>query len=337
MAISAVLFDHCSRTLGFNQFGPVGRSGVLLFFVHTALVLMFSLERLQSRGRHFVVPFYLQRLFRIYPLCLVCIAVVLVFHIPGQEPYMWRNWGWIWRNILMVQNFTFTPYLSGPLWSLPYELQMYVVLPFVFLAARRKHALLNIAALWLLGAGSAIWLNRFYLQHYGPHYDDSLHSPVTWFVPCFLGGVIAFILAKRKKLSLPFAILPPLLLAFIVGIFYFPIRHTDWYLCTALGIALPQIRELASRSSAAVCHNIAKYSYGVYLSHAPLLWLIFQRGTGLPDVLRWPVFWGLLAIVSVGCYRAIEKPMIDVGRRLARRLEDKAESIDTKKHALVNS
>ena len=242
MAISAVLFDHCSRTLGFNQFGPVGRSGVLLFFIHTALVLMFSLERLQSRGQHFVVPFYLQRLFRIYPLCLVCRAG---FPYTRAGTVHVAALGMDLAEHSNSSEFTSTPYLSGPLWSLPYELQMYVVLPFIFLAARRKHALLNIAALWLLGAGSAIWLNRFYLQHYGPHYDDSLHSPVTWFVPCFLGGVIAFILAKRKKLSLPFAILPLLLLAFIVGIFYFPIRHTDWYLCTALGIALPQIAELA--------------------------------------------------------------------------------------------
>ena len=101
------------------------------------------------------------------------------------------------------------------------------------------------------------------------------------------------------------------------------------------GILLPQISELSSRTLAAICHNIAKYSYGVYLSHAPLLWLLFQHRTGIPNALRWLAFWCLLAIVSVGCYRAIEKPMIDVGRRLARQLEDNTESLQSR--ALVNS
>src|SRR5580698_5370161 len=54
----------------------LGRVGVLFFFVHTALVLMLSLDRTQPVG--LIVNFYIRRIFRVYPLCIVCILAVLV-------------------------------------------------------------------------------------------------------------------------------------------------------------------------------------------------------------------------------------------------------------------
>ena len=43
------------------------RMGVILFFVHTSLVLMRSLERLAPGNPHFMREFYIRRIFRIYP------------------------------------------------------------------------------------------------------------------------------------------------------------------------------------------------------------------------------------------------------------------------------
>src|SRR5215475_12688960 len=56
----------------------LGWFGVLLFFVHTTLVLMESLER-QQEG--IFGPFYLRRFFRIYPLSIFAVAVVCWFHL----------------------------------------------------------------------------------------------------------------------------------------------------------------------------------------------------------------------------------------------------------------
>src|SRR4051794_40660052 len=56
----------------------LGRLGVLLFFVHTCVVLMMSLERHGADA----VKFYVRRAFRIYPLSVVLIAVVVIFHLP---------------------------------------------------------------------------------------------------------------------------------------------------------------------------------------------------------------------------------------------------------------
>jgi peptidoglycan/LPS O-acetylase OafA/YrhL len=321
-AVGAVLFDHISRQLGVPKYGAIGRAGVLLFFVHTALVLMFSLERLSRSGGNVTARFYIQRFFRIYPLCWTCVAVVIAFHIPPRHvgaQYVWGGWGWLIRNLLLIQNFTFTSFVSGPMWSLPYEVQMYIVLPFVYCVACRRYALKGIALLWVAAAVVSMMLNRYYISTRGLQYDDSLHSPATYFVPCFLGGVVAFILSKRPHSVHSFWLLPPAILSFILLIYYFPFRHADWIGCTAMGTLLPWVSELRADIFVRIFHNIAKYSYGIYLSHTPLLWLTFTGFHGIiPDFLRWIVFSVLLAAVSVACYRYIEKPMIDVGRRLAR-------------------
>jgi len=46
-----------------------GPLGVWMFFIHTTLVLMMSLERL-SAGASVAARFYIRRLFRIYPLSI---------------------------------------------------------------------------------------------------------------------------------------------------------------------------------------------------------------------------------------------------------------------------
>jgi peptidoglycan/LPS O-acetylase OafA/YrhL len=334
VAIGAVLVDHCSIQLGHPDYGAVGRAGVLLFFVHTALVLMFSLERLNSRGGSAVVPFYIQRFFRIYPLCWACIIVLVIFQVPPHVvpphttgvAYHWDGWRWLTINLLLVQNVTFTSFVIGPLWSLPYEVQMYLALPFIYKLARKRSALWSTSAIWMSAAIFTVVLDRFYKGLYGPHYDDGFHGALTCFVPCFLGGVFAFILSKRKHFNLPFWLLPPTLLGFIVLIFHHPFRHADWIACTAIGVLLPQVCELHSRAVGRICHCVAKYSYGVYLTHAPLLWLMFYHFPGLPDAARWIMFSGLLVIVSVASYHWIERPGIDMGRRLAKRLASRKHS-----------
>jgi len=324
VAVALVLSSHLIFQLGFRKFGGIGRSGVLLFFVHTSLVLMFSLERLNSKSLHVAIPFCIQRLFRIAPLCWFCIVVVLLFHIPSSPDwsptYRWEGWQWVVNNLLLVQNFTLTSLVSGPLWSLSYEVQMYLTLPFIYRVASGKNAFSWISAIWLGAAVATSALSRLYGGLFGDYDHDSVHPVLTYFVPCFLAGVFAFILSKRWPANLSFWLLPPALVGFVFSIHKFPIRHTDWIVCTAIGFLLPRLTELRSEFFRRVFHSVAKYSYGIYLSHAPLLWFVFGYFSGLPLFLRISVFLGLVGVVSVACYRWIEKPMIDVGRSLARRL-----------------
>lgn len=328
IAIGAVLFDHVTRMLGYPYYGAVGRSGVLLFFVHTALVLMFSLERLDRHGP-VVRAFYIQRFFRIYPLSLCCVAASLLFRIPMgplQPGFEWLGWRWVAASVLLVQNVTLLPSVSGPMWSLPYEVQMYLALPAIYRLTQKRRPLFYLAVIWILAAISSLQLHRVYAHFFGPDYNDSLHSPAPWFVPCFLGGVCAFVLSKRKHLSLPWPLLAALFLAFIPLIYYFPFRHADWIGCTVLGCLLPQFRDLQVPWLRQASHLIAKYSYGIYLSHCPLLWLVFRKLPHWHPAVLWTIFAALLVVVPVALFHLLEDPMIRYGRNLARRFQESERS-----------
>ena len=68
-----VLFDHLCRHYHLDRLGgivvaDVGIFGVLLFFVHTSLVLMYSMQRSGLTGFALMKNFHVRRFFRIYPL-----------------------------------------------------------------------------------------------------------------------------------------------------------------------------------------------------------------------------------------------------------------------------
>jgi hypothetical protein len=61
-----------------------GHFGVLIFFVHSSLVLLFSRECQDSRapGAAMLTPFLIRRIFRIHPLSIVVVVLVELYRIP---------------------------------------------------------------------------------------------------------------------------------------------------------------------------------------------------------------------------------------------------------------
>lgn len=326
MAVLAVLLDHVLETLGaFRGFDPTplawysGRIGVLLFFVLTALVLLQSLERSARAGTTSAPAFFVRRAFRIYPLSLTCIGIVLTLGVPGTA------WEGVRRpigamqlasNLTLTQNLTYSESILGPLWSLPYELQMYLLLPAVFWIVDRENALRSAFALWGLGVVAAL------VQ---PEIAGRLD--VAQFAPCFLAGAVAYALGRRVRARLYFAVLPAALAA-LVGA-YVTIawwlgethpRWAGWGLCLVLGALLPFVSELRAGWLRAGVREIARYSYGVYLFHMVALWGGFARLGDLPFAAQCAAFLLLLVALPIAGHHLVEKPGIDAGVRLARRL-----------------
>src|SRR6476620_11599698 len=83
IAVMLVLLQHLLlrshvKHIYWLETSCLGYFGVLLFFVHTTLVLMFSLERHHDG---IFRSFYIRRLFRIYPLAILAVCAALILRL----------------------------------------------------------------------------------------------------------------------------------------------------------------------------------------------------------------------------------------------------------------
>jgi peptidoglycan/LPS O-acetylase OafA/YrhL len=326
VAVLAVLIAHLMKAAGdeagFWLAQQLGWLGVMLFFVHTSLVLMFSLERTKADGMQLAIHYYVRRAFRIYPLSIAIVLSILAFAIPVAS-LEWQpadtSPQTVLANILLVQNLVYAPNVLGPLWSLPLEVQMYVMLPFLYLIVRRGTRLDIAITLWAGSVGLAL------LQ---PLISNRLN--VFQYSPCFMGGIIAFCVSKRRAATLPFWSWV-MTLGVVVATFLFftadPDQHyllpASWVLGLTVGFIVARFEETTLplvRRPAAI---IAKYSYGIYLTHMIALWIAFVKIGPASLAVRVLVGAGLTAVFSALAYHLVEVPGIRIGARIANRLLDR--------------
>jgi peptidoglycan/LPS O-acetylase OafA/YrhL len=326
VAVLCVLADHVAiaATPPDNvAWGWVGRAGVLIFFVHTALVLMGSLERSSGARPGWIGQFYVRRAWRIYPLAAATILLVLTLGISEHTPHIGYPSTFrppdsetVVSNLLLVQNLTAKRDVLGVLWTLPIEVQMYLALPLCFLIARRSvYGVLLLAVAGMVG--SVAW-------------RAALPIPGLWrltmvvFVPCFMGGVLAYALLRRRptpQLSarLSFAAFALLMAAFFLARARYESFVPQWAFCLVLGVIIANGREMTSSLLARAGHVLAKYSYGIYLLHLPALWIAFVAFGGAPYLAQWLIFAILIIVLPFSAFHLIERPGISLAQRIVHR------------------
>lgn len=303
IAVGLVVLSHVRYFIGagpwmLQALDVLGHMGVVIFFVHTTLVLMYSLER-----RPGAVPFYTRRVFRIWPLAIVAVLTMALLLSGGPSAISGAA---LVSNLLLIQNLTGHASTPAPLWSLPYEVQMYLFLPALFLFTRtvRRWATVYVV---VLSMALLAWAFK-------------VHGQLISFAPCFLPGVLAYILPRRNSSPLLLfavvgagaAIIPPLVIAGADQAMSF------WVLCLVLGLIIPQCRELTSRSIAKAAKTVAKYSYGIYLTHMMAIGFTLSGLFPGPWFVQWTAFFVMLAGLSLMAYRFIEAPGIRLGAWLTR-------------------
>jgi peptidoglycan/LPS O-acetylase OafA/YrhL len=327
VAVSLVLLDHVLETISAAhptlQFHPydwcAGRLGVLMFFVHTSLVLNFSMARLRLGGLALVRSFLVRRAFRLYPLSILCVLLVVALRVPDMPfhpEFTWHGWGNLLSNLALTTNLTFSRPVLGPLWSLPIEAQMYVALPLAYMLLGRTRSP------WIAGP---LWLVSCLLAWIQPHYSDRLD--VLGYAPCFMAGVLAYTLSGRYGARVAAMLWGPFL---AVGLLGFAIaqnfvsggvhnRPLGWVFCLALGLAIPAFRDSNARWTNVVAAHLARYSYGIYLFHCIALWVGYAVLARWPEAVQWSAALLLVLVMSIASYHWLEKPAIDWGARLARK------------------
>jgi peptidoglycan/LPS O-acetylase OafA/YrhL len=324
VAVISVVVEHTLLALGIRKIGPfpipyLGVMGVMVFFVLTTMVLMWSLER-----KPHTLDFYIRRVFRIYPLALAAIAVAVLFHAPvGVSPdrfffYSHPSLKEILIQLSLVPNLHFPGFpIVGVMWSLPYELEMYVLLPALFFFLRKNFAIWPLLLIWVM----TVLLGRVV-----PSDGHTFGVAIGYFLP----GCMAYVGFGRWRPKLPALLLVVFLAALWVAFLLRANFHTGWYVCLLLGLGLPLFRQIRANWVVVPSRIIAKYSYGVYLIHP------FAIVIGIYLLRDQRVWVQLLAeaavvtIVPVIAYHLLEDPMIRVGSRLAKRAEMRYEQHELK-------
>jgi peptidoglycan/LPS O-acetylase OafA/YrhL len=344
IAVLLVLTQHLCRRMHVEHIAwipttSLGLFGVLIFFVHTSLVLMYSMDRSGLHGAPLLKDFYIRRIFRIYPLSILAVVAAVALHLNSDiNGIAGLSYGplpgklAILSQLLLVQNLVHVKSIVNVLWSLPFEVQMYLFLPFLFVWVKRsgvtrsgvtrswvkqswmqrKRIFWSLLGLWAVSLLAA-WVQ--------PNVPALGRASLLRFVPCFLPGIIAF--AGPRVPRLRSYLWPIFILGLVCAFSLYPVLPMGWMLCLILGIFIPFFREIQSRSIRFISHRIATYSYGIYISHQFCIWFALGVLAAQPLWLRVAVLSTSLVLVPILLYYGIEKPMILAGIRVATRLRDK--------------
>jgi peptidoglycan/LPS O-acetylase OafA/YrhL len=297
-----------------HAMGALPRVVVLMFFVHTSFVLMLSLERQQIKSPEKLWRrFMLRRFFRVYPLPILVLAAIILFRIPSQMvppsfQYLRLGTTGIISNFLLTMNLTRSDSILSPMWSLPYEFQLYFVLPALFLLVQRWRSPAPVFGLWCVALALAL------VQPVIPRVG---RLDILEFVPCFVAGILCYKLSKTVKPMLPFVLWPILIPAFMfICLLSSNPNHwpAAWLACLLTALTAPFIRQAHNGVVRNVSHWLAQHSFGIYLSHYFCLWLAF-RVNHFPWLAQWTIFVATMLLLPVALYRLIESPMISLGNR----------------------
>ena len=266
LAVLFVLFDHALACYGIPTFFTLsgyriglGHTGVLIFFVHTSLVLMSSLERHGQRPA-WVKDFYIRRAFRIYPLAIVSMILCMILKVPlhaapaGQpNEFPALTVKTIVSNLTLTQNLVGVPLVSGVIWSLPLEVQMYVLLPLCFLFAKKGIRWVvgligvSLVAYWMVGHIPILW--RLTLANYAPvfllgilTYAIFRRYPPSWDLP---ESRVTRAAKTVAKYSYGIYLLHPVAIWFSFGVAYFYAHGSPLVQWTLLGIGVVLLPWLA--------------------------------------------------------------------------------------------
>ncbi len=306
---------HVQDAIGSTILFNIQATGVLIFFVHTSLVLMLSLRR-QPKEVPLLSAFYIRRAFRIYPLAIVVTLTMLILRLPAFPTEQWSppSMRTVISNLALIQNITNVSSLYAPLWSLPFEVQMYLLLPVIFLFLKRFNSDVAALGLWSLCAILAVICGG--------------ESLVRYF-PCFLGGIVGYSRLNRGKRGLPFWGWPLMIGASVIfrsiaamsGI-HNVVLPSGWIICLSLGWSVTYFEECAVSWIKSTASCIAKYSFGIYLTHVAVFWLAFIQLNGSPLMVRICVCLIGSIILPVFSYHLIEEPFVRVGLSITRKMRN---------------
>ncbi|ALN65625.1 acyltransferase family protein [Lysobacter antibioticus] len=309
-------------------FVGMGGTGVALFFVMSAFSLCLTWPRHAASGAA-LRSFYLSRWFRIAPLLLVLLAVMLLKD-QLREPARYGVAETVW-NVSMLFGLSpdWQPGIVMGSWTIGVEVLFYLLFPLFAIWVR---GLLGQVLLLALAFALSLWAAGLPapFAHLGGVYGALTHWPVfAW--GCVLFQLWLSLRDRPQRILRPLGI--ALLLMGVVGnalLFYRLLPPVpglnDWYQCALfygamlLGLLLANNRLLVNR---ATCF-LGTISYSLYLVHPFVVSRLYGVFARLYEHLPPGAAYAGCAAISLALaipaawltYRFVEKPGIRLGHRL---------------------
>lgn len=259
--------------------------GVPIFFVISGFLIASSFERSSSTSRYFT-----KRALRIFPAlwcCLLITAAVVLLLGFSASPLKFTTW--LFAQLIgliytpgFLKDFGFGSY-NGSLWTIPVELQFYVILPLIYFMAAKVKSRNGVFVLAFLMALAAILAIRLIYPQFG-----FLADPATFtekllkylFVPhiyIFFFGVLLY----RFKLYASPLIVGRIVqwLIFYALICYLVPVESPWYIVKSLVLACVVLS--AAYSFTGFSSKVLRgydISYGVYIYHGLILNVFIHFG-----------------------------------------------------------
>jgi exopolysaccharide production protein ExoZ len=357
-AILGVIAVHASQYFPnlnwtVQQLVEEGARGVQLFFVASALSLMFSWHDRNDGA----AAFYIRRVFRIAPMFWLAIAFFLF--VAGNGPRLWAphgiGWAQIASSVALVHGFhpeTLDAIVPGS-WSIADEMIFYAIFPVLALTVRSR----RVAAIALVI--SLVFAARFFdfstpiLLAVMPEQDPALLKGFSylWFpnqLPSFLTGILLFHLLQEQKQPLErgavrTGLIASVALMVVLPFTFISFRSFPAYLYMLLSIQLQMVYALvfglftfclAQRPNLVlvnpVIRFIGKVSYSAYFWHFAVIAVSVRVGVDLSGLAHQDIYFifVFMAIATLSIaggavtYRCIEVPMIKIGATLLRAMSN---------------
>lgn len=297
----------------------IGKIGVIIFFAVSGFVIPFSLLRGSANN---LPRFIISRIFRLYPIYWVSIFIaVVIFGYASSSTQLVAN-------ITMFQKFIGFDDIVGLYWTLQIELVFYILCAILFLFnTLNKDRTLFRNMYFFIAVALLMAVARYITQKKLP-----VAMPLSLSV-MFFGFIWRKYLLSEGSirrgsiiicLAVFFAALVPVTLLAYNSDMGFDER---WYRYFATYLAALSIFIFFTRVFTvknAVAAYLGKISYSIYLLHGligrPILEYLLQYKAVSPYIMLSASALFVVAVSSV-TYYIIEKPFIELSRRINRRYE----------------
>ncbi len=327
VSILAVLAFH-STVLASSL--PGGFLGVDIFFVLSGfLITSLLMEEGASTGRIDFRAFYIRRALRLLPALLVLLGCLWVaVALFGRHLHMdLRSLTTTTLAVLFyVSNWLLAFGIPWPLqfnhmWSLALEEQFYLVWPLVFGLMLRRNARPRTVAGVLIAAVAAVVVWRAWLFYRWGSVQRVYFATDTRADAILIGCLFAVWRAhgwQRRGAAGAMVAAAGFILAFFVA------RHDAGYMfyggSTLAAVAAGVLTlELVARPwgvlTLPAMRWVGRLSYGIYLWHPPVFYLVEKSPLQRHMALGLPLEWGLAFGCAAGSFYLFERPMLRLKRR----------------------